>query len=90
MKIINFTYTKTGGKQSTRTYIPVSVPQKNYFGIDISELEETDQAEFSLAYEELQREHLDKVAQLMKQFDISTMYRSFVPEQMSDIKTEEL
>ena len=90
MKIMHFNYTKSSGKESQRTFIPVTSPAKNYFGIDISELDETDQAEFTLAYEEFHREFLDKISQVMKQYDISTMYRSFDPEKMTNIISEDL
>ena len=39
MNILEFKYTKDDGKASQRTFIEISPPNKNYFGIDISELD---------------------------------------------------
>ena len=39
MKILEFKYTKDDGKVSQRTVIELNQPSKNYFGIDISELD---------------------------------------------------
>lgn len=90
MKILNFKYTKAAGKVSQRSFLPINAPTNNYFGIDISELSQEEQADFVINYEKLQLAFLENVEKLMKEFDIATMYRSFIPEKMEDITADEL
>lgn len=90
MKLLTFNYQKTANKTTQRTLISLKEPGNLYFGIDISELDEVDKAEVALAIEEVQKEYFDKVAYIMKQYDITTMYRNFDPEKMSDVLAEEL
>jgi hypothetical protein len=90
MKILTFTYTKSDGSQSARVVLPLTSPSKNYFGIDLSELDYEEQASFALGYELLQDEFNQKVHALMKDFDLSKNYRNFLEAQITDLDIDEL
>lgn len=88
MKLIEFTYTKTDGKQSERAVIEVLAPQKHLEAIDVSELEETEFAKFTLAMRELKDRQYAETMALLAEHDLKHNYRRFIPEQMSNVRSE--
>jgi hypothetical protein len=89
MNILSFTYTKSPTDITERVYIPLAVPNKNYFGIDITELEPVDQVALVEEIEALDVERKCQLDEIMTRYDIKTNYRSFCPEKMSNIVKEE-
>lgn len=88
MTILSFTYTKSPTDISQRVYVPLSVPGKNYFGIDVSDLDIEDQALFAAEIDEIERDKQMKIELAMGKYDIRTNFRSFNPEKMSNIVEE--
>ena len=86
MKTITFDYTKKDGSTSERTLmVLVSPGGDKYAGIDISELDPVEGAEFVGRYEELHNKFLDEVKQLQAEFDLKHNYRQFFESGMSNI-----
>lgn len=88
MKVISFTYTKADKSQSLRTIVALAEPSKNFFGIDISELDIEDQAIFINELEVILENKKKEVEELMEKYDIRTNYRTFCPDRMSDIQVD--
>ena len=88
MTILSFTYTKSLSDVSQRVVIPLIVPGKNYFTIDVSDLDIEDQVAVAREIELLNDERTAKIEQIMTEFDIRSSYRSFNPEKMSNIVEE--
>lgn len=88
MKLIEFTYTKADGKQSERAVIEVSSPQKHLEAIDVSELDESEFAKFTLAMRELKDRQYTETMALLAEHDLKHNYRRFIPEQMTNVRSE--
>ena len=88
MNLITFTYTKSPTDISQRAYVSLSVPNKNYFGIDVSDLDVEDQVLFAAEIEEIERDKQMKIELAMDKYDVRTNFRSFNPEKMSNIVEE--
>lgn len=89
MTILSFTYTKQPGFDVTRrVVIPLVSPGKNYFTIDVSDLDIEDQVAVDREIQLLNDERTAKIDQIMAEFDIRTNFRSFNPEKMSNIVEE--
>lgn len=86
MKTITFDYVKKDGSTSDRTLLALVTPGKNmYAGIDISDLDPVEGAEFIGRYEELHNKFLQEAKSLQAEFDLTHNYRQFIVEQMSNI-----
>jgi hypothetical protein len=90
MKIMNFTYTKPDGKTSKRTFVSIRSPFTDYFGVDISELSEEDQAIFTAEMQSIEDAKTNAINELMIKFDVKNNYRKFLAERMSDISVEDI
>jgi hypothetical protein len=90
MKSMSFRYTKANGDVSTRVFIPIVTPSKNYFGIDISELDIDEQLEFEQAMKDIYAEKELKLAELMHKYDVRHSFRTFSPERMEDVEVLEV
>jgi len=93
MKLMTFNYSKTKEDTSSREFIPLLNPNKNYFGLDISELEDNETAEVVafLAKSQQQIESLIKSrTNWLKDHGYGTYFRNFSTEKMQDVVTEEL
>lgn len=88
MKLIEFTYTKSDGKVSQRAIIELLCPQKHFEGIDVTQLEEGEFAEFTLAMREMKDRQYAETMELLARHDLKHNYRKFLPEQMSNVTTE--
>jgi len=93
MKIMQFDYRKNSNDTSHREFIALTTPTKNYFGLDISELEDEEVAEVVYGvsrFDDLIKEALEHRTQWLKEKGYGTYYRNFSPEKMGKIITEEL
>lgn len=90
MNLITFTYTKADGKSSERALAPIIVPSKFYEGIDISELDDIQQAEYVMAIDVAKAAFAAECAKIQAQYDVKTMYRRFDPSRMTAVVVEEL
>lgn len=89
MKTISFQYTKENGEQSNRVFVPLSIPNENYFGVDITSLDIEDQVAFDEAMDLINEERLAKVRDLMVKFDVKHNFRTFKPSRMTDVLWDE-
>jgi hypothetical protein len=88
VKLVEFTYTKKDGSVSQRAVAEVASPTQYLEGVDISELEEAEFANFTLEYNQLKDRQKQEFQELLNQFDLKHNYRRFLPQQMSAITTE--
>lgn len=85
LKLNKFKYTKDSGEVSERTVIVTVEPTKNLSGIDISEMEDHSQVVALLEeIEAANKEHLEKLKELYKKYDVQYRYRQFKPENISN------
>lgn len=87
-KVKTFKYTKTTGKVSERTVVVLNSASKHDFTIDISELNEEQQAIFAVRIAALDAERTAALSALMQEFDVSNNFRLFDPEKMQDVSEE--
>lgn len=90
MNMITFKYTKADGKTSDRVLSPIIVPSKHFEGIDISELDEVQQAEYVMAIDVAKAEFAKACAKIQGQYDVKTMYRRFDSSRMANVVIEEI
>lgn len=90
MNLITFTYYKAGGKSSERALAPIIVPSKFYEGIDISELDDIQQAEYVMAIDVAKAAFVAECAKIQAQYDVKTMYRRFNPSRMTKVVIEDI
>lgn len=88
MKIKEFTYTKPNGDVSQRTLVELVTPTEHIEGIDVSELEMDDYAEFVKQLKQLEDEIYNRRMQLYADFDLGNNYRRFLPSRMTNVTTE--
>ena len=88
MKILEFKYTKDDGKVSQRTVVELNAPSKNYFGIDISELDVDLQLAFGKDIDFLKTRYDRQIADVMTNYDIKHNFRNFDPKKMEDSVVE--
>jgi hypothetical protein len=88
MKIKEFTYTKPNGDVSQRTLIELVSPTSHIEGIDVSELDMDQYAEFVQRLRDLEAQTYNQRMQLYADFDLGNNYRRFVPERMTNVTTE--
>jgi hypothetical protein len=86
--MISFTYTKDDGKTSDRVLAVMNEPTDKYFGIDISELSEAEQGEFSAKFSTIMDDKAEAIWQLMNEYDVRRKFRSFIPSRMANIVKE--
>jgi len=63
-------------------------PTDKYFGIDISELSEAEQGEFSAKFSNIMDDKAEAIWQLMNEYDVRRKFRSFIPSRMANIVKE--
>lgn len=86
MKTITFKYTKKDGSESERTLLAMISPGGDkYAGIDLSELEPANAAQFVRLADELHKEYLSKLNSLQIDYDLKFAYKQFLVSGMSDI-----
>lgn len=85
MQIASFDYTKTSGDVSKRDVLVVSEPTNVVFGIDISELNPDDMAEFLEDYRKVFDAKQRELAEVMAKYDLANRFRRFTPEGMTNI-----
>jgi hypothetical protein len=88
MKIKEFTYTKPNGDVSQRTLVELVSPTSHIEGIDVSELDMDQYAEFIQRLRDLEAQVYNQRMQLYADFDLSQNYRRFVPDRMTNVTTE--
>ena len=89
MNILEFKYTKDDGKVSQRTLVEIAIPNKNYFGIDISELDIDLQVAFSKEIAFLRERYNKQVLDVMTNYDVKHNFRNFDPTKMENLIVEE-
>lgn len=90
MKLMEFRYTKPDGTASDRAVIEIASPTKNYSGLDVSQMPESDFAEFVQEYRELINSQYEAKMALIHKYDLTHNYRQFVPDRMTDVTTEQI
>lgn len=88
MKIKEFTYTKPNGDVSQRTLVELVSPTEHVEGIDVSELDMDQYAEFIQRLRELENQIYNQRMALYADFDLGNNYRRFVPARMTNVTTE--
>jgi hypothetical protein len=89
MKLIEFDYVDLKGKPSHRVLLVQQEPHALFAGLDLSELtSEFDMGEYAAKAAILKEQYLAQLAELNRVFDMQHRYRSFKPEQMTNITTE--
>jgi hypothetical protein len=86
VKTIAFSYKKKSNNEvSERLLMVLKEPEKDFSGIDLSELEVNDALQFVHKYELLQEEFLKAAKQLQAEYDLTHNYRKFLSENMSNV-----
>lgn len=85
MKTLTFKYTKADGSTSYRTLLVMVSPNTMYEGLDISELESADQAEFESLMSSAYNIYINEINTLKEEFDIKHSYRRFDPKKMTEV-----
>jgi len=85
MKTLTFTYTKKDGSVSSRTLLAMVTPGDKYAGIDLSDMDEVEAAEFVAAANLLHQDFLEHMQDLQARFDLKHNYRQFLAGGMSSI-----
>lgn len=88
MKIKEFTYTKPNGDVSQRTLVELVTPTEHIEGVDVSELDMDQYAQFVQQLKQLEDEQYTRRMQLYADFDLTNNYRRFVPSRMTNVTTE--
>ena len=88
MKLVEFTYTKTGGDVRNRAVIVTQEPTKLLSGIDVSALPEADFALFTQEMSALKNRQHQEIMDLMEKHDLKHNFRQFTPEKMSNVQSE--
>jgi hypothetical protein len=87
MKLVEFNYTKQDGSQSQRAVMILQEPQRNYAGIDLTQLDESSFALFLDEYRQVKNRQHEEIMQLMARHDLKHNYRQFVPDRMQITET---
>lgn len=88
MKIKEFTYTKANGDVSQRTVIELVSPTEHIEGIDVSELDMDQYADFIQRLRDLEAQIYNQRMALYADFDLGNNYRRFIPARMTNVTTE--
>lgn len=88
MKTIDFDYTDSKGKESSRTLVVISEPSEKYFGIDISELGASDSGEIIAELKEAMEYHKAELEHIMAKYDIKGSFRFFFANKMTNTSYE--
>jgi hypothetical protein len=88
MKLIEFTYTKTDGSQSSRAVIELQQPCKFVEGIDVTQMPEQEFAQFCLEFGQLKQQQHEQTMAVLNKFDLNHNYRRFIPEQMQAVTAD--
>lgn len=90
---MQFDYLKSSTDKSHREFLALNNPNTNYFGLDISELEDDEVAEvvFGLAqFDKKIAEAMAERTKWVKEKGYDTYYRYFNPSKMKNMKSEKL
>lgn len=85
MKTLTFTYAKKDGSVSSRTLLAMVTPGDKYAGIDVSELDANEAAEFIALNKVLHTEYLEKLQALQAHYDVKHNYRQFLASGVSNL-----
>jgi predicted aminopeptidase len=88
MQIKSFTYTKSNGSTSERTVLVISKPSQLLAALDISELDDEQQAMAAVEFGRLRDEYLAKLEVFKRQFDLTQSYRNFTAANITNAKDE--
>ena len=88
MKIKEFTYTKPNGDVSQRTLVELVSPTEHIEGIDVSELDMDQYADFIQRLRDLETQIYNQRMTLYADFDLGNNYRRFIPARMTNVTTE--
>ena len=88
--IKTFNYTDVKGKTTNRTVLVVQEPDNKLHAIDLSEIDDHNQALFHEQYQVLKDAFLTQVKALQKSFEVQHRYRTFINTNISDCVVDEL
>ena len=78
-----FTYTKADGSMSNRNVVPIVTPSDYLFGIDLSEFDADEAAEYAKVLEKFQVDTKNAMTAVVKALGLSSNYRRFKREGIS-------
>lgn len=90
MIIYSFKYTKADGTTSRRVLAPFALPNKFFAGNDITELSTEEQALYITEVDAAKTRYAQELAQINSKFDVEHRYRQFNPDQMTNVKHEDI
>jgi len=90
MRVMTFEYEKASGTVSKRVFVPFVFPSTMWGGVDVSELDTEDQVFYITELEEIKKDYAEKLAGLAYKYDLVRSYRQFKPENMANIKSEDI
>lgn len=90
MKLVEFVYTKADNTTSNRAVIEMLAPNKCFEGIDISQINQDQLAEFVTEFRALKNEQHNATMLLLAKHDLKHNYRRFIPEQMTNVTVEHI
>jgi hypothetical protein len=88
MKLLEFTYTKADGSVSERAVIELVTPTKAIEGIDVSDMDVHEFAQFSAEFNALKQTQHEATMAVLTKYDLKHNYRKFLPERMTNVNTD--
>jgi len=90
MMLMTFDYKKSCGSTSKRTFVPFVTPATMWGGLDVSEMSTEEQALYLTELEVVKQTYADSLKALQDKYELNHRYRQFKPENMANIKTEDI
>jgi 2-polyprenyl-3-methyl-5-hydroxy-6-metoxy-1,4-benzoquinol methylase len=88
MKLTAFKYTDAKGNITTRQILNIGEPTDKVTGIDLSELNTEESAQYAAKYGMLLDTFKTSALALAEEFDIVHNFRQFIPARMEDVVSE--
>ena len=85
MKTLNFKYTKKDGSVSERLLLAMTQPTDKFAGIDVTQLEPNEAAEFIALANTLHSEYLSKLLEIQERYDLKHNYRQFLASGVTNL-----
>ena len=68
--------------------IPLVSPSEHIEGIDVTQLSESDFADFCREFSAMKSDHHNQVMEKLAQYDLKHNYRRFIPKQMTNVTSD--
>lgn len=86
MKTLTFKYTKKDNSVSERLLLAMVQPTDKFAGIDVTQLDGNEAAEFIALANTLHSEYLAKMGELQDRFDLKHNYRQFLASGVTNLE----